>query len=432
MARGHAPARYAIAVWTQPFTRWSRCGVMDTPCFTRLHFTDEVLATILFPRRELRIVRGLGSGLARAADGRLFAIGDRGPNLKVKLAVESYGMAGVADAMGSAKIMPALEIGPAIAELRINGDRIELVRAIPLAGKDGRPLSGLPTPGSDNSRMEPALRPDGSPHAPDPGGVDSEGIAIAPDGSFWIGEEYGPSLLKVAPSGRVLARWVPQGAEASCAGAPYPVEPVLPPIAAARQVNRGFEAIALSDDGIQLHLAFQSPLAHPDEQAHAAACHVRLWTLDSETGTLIAQYLYPLDPPDSFRRDTNKGVFQRSDIKVSELLCIGGNRLLVLERGSETTKLYLVELDRGRALPEEHAVAETRPTVEELSGGGTLHLPVLAKRLLLSTDDYPEVSADLEGMAMLDERSLLLVNDNDFGIEDVGTAFWRVDFPEPL
>jgi hypothetical protein len=405
---------------------------MDQPRFTRLRFDDELLATLPFPRRELRVLRGLGSGLTRASDGRLFAVGDRGPNLKVKLAVETYGMEGVAHAKGSAKIMPALEVGPAIAELRLDGESVELVRAIPLTGEDGRPVSGLPTPGSANSRMEPALGPDGSPHRPDPGGIDSEGIAVAPDGSFWIGEEYGPSLLRVAADGRILVRWVPQGSEASFQGAPYPVEAVLPALAAARQVNRGFESIALSDDGARLHLVFQSPLAHPDEQTHAAAAHVRLWTLDTENGTLVAQYLVPLDEPASFRRDVAKGDLQRSDIKVSELLCVGADRLLLLERGSETTKLYLVELDPACALPDKHAVAETRPTIEELSASGTLDLPVLSKRLILSTDDHPQVSADLEGMVMLDGRTLLLVNDNDFGIEDVATVIWRVELPEPL
>jgi hypothetical protein len=405
---------------------------MDQPRFTRLHFADELLATLPFPRRELRVLRGLGSGLTRTADGRLFAVGDRGPNLKVKLAVETYGMDGVAHAKGSAKIMPALEVGPALAELRLDGDTVELVRVIPLTGEDGRPVSGLPTPGSANSRMEPALAPDGSPHRPDPGGIDSEGIAAVPDGNFWIGEEYGPSLLRVAADGRILARWVPKGSEASFAGAPYPVEAVLPAIAAARQVNRGFESIALSGDGSRLHLVFQSPLAHPDEQTHAAANHVRLWTLDTETGTLLAQYVYPLDEPASFGRDHARGDLQRSDIKVSELVCVGADRLLVLERGSETTKLYLVELDPTCALPDDHALAETRPTVEEHSAAGTLDLPVLAKQLVLNTDDHPEVSADLEGMALLDDRTLLLVNDNDFGIEDVATTFWRVELPEPL
>jgi hypothetical protein len=67
-----------------------------------------------------------------------------------------------------------------------------------------------------------------------------------------------------------------------------------------------------------------------------------------------------------------------------------------------------------------------------LSAAGTLDLPVLAKRLVLNTDDHPQVSADLEGMAVLGPSTLLLVNDNDFGIEDAATVFWRVEFDEPF
>ena len=407
---------------------------MAAPTVTRLRFQDELLADLPCPKRRLRIVRGLGSGLTRAPDGRLWAVGDRGPNLKVELAVETYGLEAVAQhgAVKGAKVMPALDIGPALAELRLTDDAIELVRALPLTGGDGTPISGLPTPGSANSRMEPAVKMDGTPHPPDPGGVDSEGVAVAPDGTIWIGDEYGPSLLQVASTGEVRMRWVPQGAERTVADAPYPTAAVLPALAARRHVNRGFEAIAPSDDGRLLHLAFQSPLAHPDVDAHAAARHIRLWTLDTATGAVAAEYLYQLDEPDSFRRDAAEGPLQRSDIKVSEMTCVGPDRLILLERGSATTKLYLVQLDPECALPPEHLDAATRPSVEELSAAGTLDLPVLPKRLLFSTDDHPEISRDLEGMALLDARTLLLVNDNDFGIEDAETAFWRVSFDQPI
>lgn len=403
------------------------------PNVTRLQFVDEHLRDIEYPRGTLRLTRGLGSGLTHDAEGRLWAVGDRGPNLKIKLAVERYGLEALGDqARPSAKMMPALDIGPALAELSIKVDRVSIVRVVPLVGEDGRPLSGLPTPGNQNSLREPAVREDGSPLAPDPGGVDSEGIAAVPGGSFWIGDEYGPSLLRVGEDGRVAVRWVPRGELATVADAPYPTSDCLPALGAARHVNRGFEALAISADGRRLHLAFQSPLAHPNVATHAAARHVRLWTLDAQTGVLLAQHAYPLDDPASFRRDMAKGKLQRSDIKVSELTWLGDHRLLVLERGSETTKIYRVELSDECRLPDEHGLAETRPTLEELSAGDDFDLPVVSKLLLFDTDYHPEVSADLEGMTLLDERNLLLVNDNDFGIEGAETVFWRVEFTDPL
>ena len=64
----------------------------QNPKVARLQFDDEHLRDIDYPRRTLRLTRGIGSGLTHDADGRLWAVGDRGPNLKIKLAVEEYGL----------------------------------------------------------------------------------------------------------------------------------------------------------------------------------------------------------------------------------------------------------------------------------------------------------------------------------------------------
>lgn len=413
-----------------------RLGRMEEQaiCVTELRFEDEVLARLKLPGGELTVTRGVGSGLATGKDGRIWAVGDRGPNLKVKLAVERYGLDHLAGHRKSdgAKVMPCLEIGPALSELRIEGNRVSIVRTVPLLDSKGRALSGLPVPGGPNSRSEPALGLDGRVIPPDPSGVDSEGVAALADGGFWVGDEYGPSLLRVGADGVVAARWVPAGGEEPFAGARYPVVGALPAIAARRRLNRGFEAIALSPDERWLHLAFQSPLSHPDDDAHERARHVRLWRLDAETGAVAAEWLYPLGAPESFRRDAETGEIERSDVKVSEIVAVGADRLLVLERVSLTTKLYLIDLDATAALDPAYLDEATRPTVEELSADGAEGLPVLPKRLVLSSDDLTGLGADLEGVAMLSARSLLLVNDNDFGIEGVATRFWRVDLPRDL
>lgn len=400
----------------------------------RLEWADEPLGEIGLPKRVMRLRSGFGSGLSRRPGdppGIVWAAGDRGPNIKVKDAVELYGVDRL-EALRSeegAKIMPRLDLGPAIAELRVADGRVELLRTLRIADSKGRPVSGLPAPGGPHMRCEPAFDLDGEPLPPDPSGLDTEGIAALADGGFWVSDEFGPSLVRLNAEGRVLKRLVPEGTNLE--GAAYPVEACLPPIAARRQLNRGFEAIALSADGKSLFVAFQSPLAHPDESAHEQARHVRLWRLDPETGEVAAQYIYPLDPPATFERDQAKGPFERCDLKVSELCFVGADSFLVLERGSETTKIYKVTPADALALPSEHLDVATRPTVEELSAG-EIGLPVLAKRLLFSSDDAPEVSADLEGMAILSPSELLLVSDNDFGVEGAETAFWRVRFDQPL
>ena len=228
--------------------------------------------------------------------------------------------------------------------------------------------------------------------------------------------------------GRVLGRFVPTGADLP--GARYPVHATLPAIAARRQLNRGFEAIAVSPDQSRLFVAFQSPLAHPDEAVHERARHVRLWRIALATMKVEAQYLYPLDAPETFARDCAKQPIEWKDLKISELICLADGSLLALERASETTKIYRFSPDDDLVLPPEHLDVETRPTLEELSAAGET-LPGVGKKLLLSTDQAPEVSADLEGMAVLSPTELLLVNDSDFGVEGAGTVFWKVTFAEP-
>lgn len=238
----------------------------------------------------------------------------------------------------------------------------------------------------------------------------------------------------MAPDGTVTMRWVPSGSQDLFAHADYTVAGVLPAIAARRRLNRGFEAIGVSDDGTRLYLAFQSPLAHPDTDAFRHARHVRVWTLDTATGAVLAQHLYPLDAPKSFRRDAALHDIDRSDIKVSELTVIAPDRLLVLERCSRTTKLYTVDLAASPPVDPAHLDDATRPTLEELSADGKLahDVAVLTKTLVLDTDDLPHIDADLEGLVLLSPRTLLLVNDNDFGVAGVATRFWRIELPRDV
>lgn len=398
----------------------------------RLSFEDEVLRELSLPRGTMKVTRGVGSGLATRFDGgtlRLWAVGDRGPNLKPEAAAARYGLE-LGRAPKGAKLMPCLDIGPTLVELSLSGDRATLQSVHPLVGSSGRPISGLPTPRGAHAAAEPVVDLAGAQLGSDPSGADTEGVVALRDGGFWVSDEYGPSLMRLDAEARVLVRWVPEGTEDSLAGAPYPVEGRLPALAARRHINRGFEGIALSPDERHLYVAFQSPLAHPGKAAHAAAAHVRLWTMDAESGAFVAQHLYPLDPPKAFRRDCAKGEFARADIKLSELCALGDGRLICLERGSETTKLYVVSLDHGAALPGEHMDAATRPTVEELSARGEVpdSVPVLEKTLLLDTDHHAEIGPDLEGIALLAPDELLLVSDNDFGVEGAATGFWRVRF----
>ena len=381
----------------------------DAITVTRLAWTDRVLDDIDTPGGQLRITLGLGSGLTRRASdppGRLWALGDRGPNLKVGLAVGRYGLDHLKALAGieGAKIMPRPALGPMLAELQLDGHSIACLRIVPLTDQTGAAFNGLPLLGGDTASMEPAFDLAGAPLGAHTSGADTEAVVALADGSFWVAEEYGPSLMKVGADGTVLVRWVPSGCEASLQGAAFPVAGVLPGLAAKRRLNRGFEALALSHDERRLHVLLQSPLEASDEHAAAPLGHARLWSLDIDTGSIVGEHFYPFDAPSSFARDAEAGLVDAEDLKVCEAASVGPGQLLVLERISRTAKIYHVALTQR----------------------------VLSKTLLLSTDDWPAIVPDLEGMAILSDRSLVLCTDNDFGVEGVETAFFRIDFDRPF
>ena len=382
----------------------------------------------------MRLTRSLASGLCQSpldAPDIFWGVGDRGPNIKPDAAADRYGTEHLRPlaAIDGAKIMPLPSTGPALARFRINGDRLILEEVTALTDANGQPISGLPVPYSPQAEFEPVYDLAGNALPTDPNGVDSESITAMPDGSFWIAEEYGPSLLRVDREGRVLVRWVPHGLGASFDGATYPVIEALPAIAAARKLNRGFEGIAASADGCHLFVAFQSPLAHPDREAHERSRHVRIWQLDAECGTLLAEYIYSLDDPDSFRRDAVAGKVSRDDIKISEIQLMPGGDLLVLERITLSTKIYRCALGLAFAAPVAMSLPETRPTLEQMSRKDlkTAGVALLEKTLVLSSDNHPEIPADLEGLILLGTGDLLLSNDSDFGIEGAETQFWILE-----
>jgi len=373
------------------------CRHLPPPEVTELKWRDPPLAEVRTPKGKLRLTFGPGSGLARRPGdlaGRVWGVGDRGPNLKIKTAMKLYGLDHLEPlkARDGAKILPLPDFQPCLAELQVGRRRVRLVRVLPLSMPDG-PLSGRAPAGSAEAAMEPTFDLKGRVLPADPAGADTEGLVALADGGFWICEEYGPSLMRIDAEGVVRRRWTPEGH--TLAGA----EPVLPADAQRRRLNRGFEGLAISGDERWLYAVFQSALA--DEPRS----HTTIWKLDAQDGSLAGQYSYPFDAPESFTADAAAGEAEATDLKVCDLVSTAPDRLLVLERISRSARIYRVDL------------AAPGP---------------LAKTLVFSTDDHPEVAPDLEGVTQLSDRELLIATDNDFGTEGAETRFYRLRFEDAL
>ena len=167
------------------------------------------------------LLGGLSDLLVESAEAgtvRFRAITDRGPNGKIStpqgkqrtLLNPAFAPTVVTFEIGEADATDPVVTTPGGTAARLS---LSLVEMMPLAGRSGVPLSGRPN-GIGND--EPILDAAGSLVLPaDPNGFDTEGLVLLPDGSFWISEEYRPSLAWMSAEGQVQGRLTPAGQKLS-------------------------------------------------------------------------------------------------------------------------------------------------------------------------------------------------------------------------
>lgn len=62
----------------------------------------------------------------------------------------------------------------------------------------------------------------------------------------------------------------------------------------------------------------------------------------------------------------------------------------------------------------------------------SMGVAILQKFLILSSDHARVLAPDLKGLAVLSPHAMILVTDNDFGVEGPATRFIRVRYAEPV
>jgi hypothetical protein len=389
----------------------------------RIYSSDDTLLSIgsftFQGGKTLNLTVGIGSAAFRGPNDPsnvIWTLGDRGPNIACS---EMKAVAGIelpaCSSVKNGRVYPTPSYAPSIYRVMLlDNGTFRVTDVITLKDRDGRPLSGILNP-LKVAATETPLDGAGKPLPFDLNGFDAEAIVRLPDGSFWIGDENGPSIAHFAADGRMIVRHVPQGTEGDYAGAAYDVKGTLPSILSKRAINRGIETLAISPDGQFLYFVMQNPLANPDNAAYRKAKNARLYKLDRATQKVVGEYVYMLDDPRTFRRDPSE---KQNDPRISEMMAIGLDRLVVDERTEQTTKLYEIDLSKAtNILGTPWDEAATRPTLEQTDVAGAGITP-LAKTLRVDTADHPEIVGKTEGMALLGDGALLLINDDDFGITD--------------
>ncbi|MFJ5139773.1 esterase-like activity of phytase family protein [Streptomyces sp. NPDC088707] len=346
---------------------------------------------------------GIGSDLYPAERrGEYWTVTDRGPNGQIAVGRDKR------------RTFPVPGFDPAIVKVRATGGRIQVLKSLPLTTASGAPVTGLPNqPGRDEAPYDYNAT---TPLAYNANGLDTEGLVRDRDGSFWLVDEYGPSLVHVSAKGRVLARHVPKGL--GLTGADYPVIESLPSILLKRKINRGFEGLALLPDG-DLVMALQSPLLNPDKAAGEDSRNTRLLRFSTRKNRVTAEYAYRFDPVGV----VEPGQTKTSELKISSIVALGGDRVLVQERTDKASRVYEVRLRRGDDILGSPWDTTASPALEQLDDEASADAPVLAKRLVVDLATVEGVPGKIEGIAVEGSSTLVLLNDNDFGMTDGPEAF---------
>ncbi len=360
-------------------------------------------------------------------DGKLaFAtLTDRGPN---------------AEPTGSLRPFLLPEFTPRIVRLTLDPSdgNIAITQQIELKRADGSPLTGLPNTamasGSANTPHNDEVPIDlfGNFLPRDPLGGDFEGIAVAPDGTFWLSDEYRPALYHFDATGNLITRFVPRGVHAAT-GLPVPAPgtagqlgiEALPQVLGQRRQNRGFEAVAIQ--GGKVYAFVQSPLRNPTSLSNTTLngmVNVRLVEIDMAT-LATRQFIYVLDNPTSVGADDT-----RAD-KIGDMTSLPGSGFLVLERDDDalpedapdtiTKKIYAFSLAGATDITSKDVLYSGKSldqmTKTELAAVG---VKPIAK--VLHVDLVPAGYANvekIEGLALVDPTTLAVINDNDFGVASI-------------
>lgn len=348
---------------------------------------------------------GFGSSIAAdPTDPAVFyMLTDRGPN--------------AAGSVANSIIFGKADFTPQIGKFRVVGNQLVLEQTILLKNAAGQPLTGLPNPVGQGNTGETALDLNGQTIAPSADGIDSEGLVLAADGTFWVSDEYGPHIVHVDATGKTLERINPFGTGTGGR--------TLPKVLARRRPNRGMEGLTITPDGKTLVGLMQSPMYNPSSAAVSGSTVLRVVTFEIATGA-TKQYVYLME--------------NASLTGCSEIAAISATTFLALERdgnyGGNTTspatfkRVYKFDL-AGATDISDPANADGGKlygglTVEQLkdkAGLQTAGIVPVAKTLVfdLLTEISPIYPHDkAEGVALIGNNRLAISNDDDFGVVDNG------------
>jgi Esterase-like activity of phytase len=362
--------------------------------------------TVLTDINGVKVYNG-GFGSAVVQDFQdpavFYLLTDRGPNIDGSVV--------------NSKVFAVPSFAPQVGKFRLINNQLRLEQIIELKNESGGKLNGLPNPIGQGFSGETAFDLAGNTLTKSADGVDSEGMALAPDGTFWVSDEYGPHIIHFDATGKTIERINPFGTGAGGRR--------IPAVFARRRANRGMEGLTITPDGKTLVGIMQFPLYNPSSAAISGSLVTRILTFDIATGA-TKQFVY---------------LIERANLQaISEIAAVTNTTFIVLERdgeyGTEANKsttfkrIYKIDLAGATDISDPTNTADGKlfggKTVEELKTAATLTangITPVTKTLVsdLMTDVSPVYPHDkAEGLVVISPTLIAVANDDDFGVTGVG------------
>ncbi|AOZ93672.1 esterase-like activity of phytase family protein [Paenibacillus crassostreae] len=398
--------------------------------------TDKPILTSTYslkaPNLAEGIKMGVGSSLTHLPgdpDNVFYSTADRGPNGQIEINGTTL------------RTFPLADYTPTIYKIQIADGEIIILEEIPLK------VNGInPTTGTANITGLPNI--DGRDESPynaeteqqlsyDPYGLDIEGLAYnANDDTFWISDEYGPSIVHVKRDGTIIERIVPQGWAEQVSTPLVPAREVLPEVYNSLRQNRGAESVGITPDGKYMFMAMQNALRNPDKSMDNSR-QVRIIKFDLATLHPIAEYAYLLEDATKFNK------LAQADIVLSDMVVINENTLLIDERDkfagdqAQLKRIYSIDLSTATNILNKYddATNASGQTLEQMTIADLKTNDILppSKRTILDAVEFKYPYEKIEGLSLVDGNKLVIINDNDFGIGSTttenGTELWTFELP---
>lgn len=350
-------------------TNASKTSIMQTPLVVPSEVVELECGTQIY-------FGGYGSSMAFAAlDSSFYLLTDRGANIDGHTS--------------ESKRFLSPDFVPTIGRFKLQGDSLVLVEKILLKQSDGTPFLGLPNREGDGVTGEVAYDINNNIITSSYRGIDSEGLALSADGSFWVSDEYAPFVMHFGVDGVLIKEYSPSNG--------------LPEYFAKRRPNRGMEGLTINSDGTKLYGIMQSPLYLPDNSTKDNSVNNRILELDIQSG-VTREFIYRLESAQNV---------------VSEICFLTDSTMLVLERDGKFPK-------NGKGFKRVYEVniagaSDVSGSVIEVKSLGRLNsqgIRPVGKRLAVDIlREIPTYRHDkAEGIALINENTLAVVNDDDFSV----------------